>query len=479
MTAGTDGTLWIATYENGIIGYKDHHVVAHIHEGNSRLTSNICNSLYIDKGYLWAATYQGLYKIRLGSPGYRDIEKYDVSDGLYSNIIESVFVQDNRVYAATENIVCSFDADVNRPRSSCKIALTGIINSGKNYLDQINTDGSNHFILPPDRKNIRFEYTGLSFRSAGDIRYQYRMSGLDEQWYTTTDKVVSYPFLPSGKYRFEIKAINKYGVQSRLAQVSFEIEPYLWETMVFKVSLMLLLIALVWLLIKWRIRVAAKTEKQKLMTERRIIELEQAALKAQMNPHFIFNCLNSIQNFIVERDIRKANFYLTKFAKLVRQTLDFSGNSMITVAQEISYLSSYLNLECMYADHSFSFQIDTRELYTDHTSIPVMIIQPFVENAVKHGVIPLKDRKGKIQLTFRNGNDDTIHVIIKDNGCGILANKMKKNPDHTSKGTAIVINRIAIWNQLNERKITLEVNWAYAGYGTRIALTFPNTSTTN
>src|SRR5262249_11928548 len=148
--------------------------------------------------------------------------------------------------------------------------------------------------------DLRFEFSGISFKSAGDINYRYRVLGLQPEWRTTSEKQLSFPSLPSGKYTFQLEATNKYGVASGIKEISFTVEKLLWEKTWFRILVLSLIAIAIWALFKYRVHKIRLKEKERAEINQRIAELEQRTLRSQMNPHFIFNSLNSIQHYVAE-----------------------------------------------------------------------------------------------------------------------------------------------------------------------------------
>lgn len=227
-------------------------------------------------------------------------------------------------------------------------------------------------------------------------------------------------------------------------------------------------------------KVLREKEAQEFKTRQQLHELEGMALRAQMNPHFIFNSLNSVQFFIVDKDMATANRYLGRFGHLIRQTLDNSGHSMISLEQEKQYLDTYLELEKMRRPDAFDYEIKVdEELDISDLFLPPMLLQPYVENAVKHGVSHKTDEKGKIDITMEQQNGSLI-CTVADNGLGRAATKALKanNPaGHQSKGMGITEERIAVLNKNQGAGITYEISDILNGNGqvkgTKIEIVFP------
>lgn len=220
-------------------------------------------------------------------------------------------------------------------------------------------------------------------------------------------------------------------------------------------------------------------EIQKKELEQKMAELEQTALRAQMNPHFIFNCLNSVQRFIITNDAEGANHYLSTFANLIRQTLENSGKQLIPFKVELQYLETYIKMEQLRSNNNFDYSINIDpEIDQAETYIPNMIIQPYIENSIHHGMINTKDRKGQISLHV--SKNSKLNFVVEDNGEGfknMQALRQTRQQGHQSMGSTITEKRIEMYNKLHDEKIELEILDKSAGgsseTGTRVTLKFP------
>ncbi|WP_374441549.1 tetratricopeptide repeat protein [Epilithonimonas sp.] len=200
-------------------------------------------------------------------------------------------------------------------------------------------------------------------------------------------------------------------------------------------------------------------EKQKtILLQKQLAEFEHKALHLQMNPHFVFNCLAAISAFVVQNGKDEAIRYLAKFSKLMRLTLEFSKESVITIDKEIEALQNYLELEQLRFNHKFDFNISKEQNIEDDTAIPSLLLQPYVENAIIHGVVP-KDEKGFINITFKQSEDQLL-CIITDNGIGINQSKMNKQNSvsaHQSMAMEISKKRLETLELLENKKIELSI----------------------
>jgi len=223
--------------------------------------------------------------------------------------------------------------------------------------------------------------------------------------------------------------------------------------------------------------------QSKLKANHLRIELEQKQLRAQMNPHFIFNCLNSIQHFVVTNDVKNANKYLSGFALLMRQTLENSKEGTIRLRDELAYLENYLALELMRFEDKFTYKINCPDnINTDSIEIPSMIIQPFIENAIRHGLCYLRDKEGKLTVRFyREGG--YLFCEIDDNGIGReQSQKLKMGSDlnYQSQGMDLTRQRLALVSKSSgtdyEITVTDKKNSLNKSEGTTIIIKFPITT---
>jgi hypothetical protein len=467
------GVLWVGTYGDGLIGYKNGRITALLNRLNG-LTSNVCRALYCNGDFLWVGTDKGLNKVNLARTGHPVI-KYTTSDGLASDIINSIYVENNKVFAGTPEGITWFDEGKIFNQSRCDLLFTDMAIGGKTYYPD---EGPVH--IPHAQNNLQFNYVGISFKSNGDIRYRYRLLGLDSNWTETRETSLTYPTLPSGNYILQVQAINKFDVSSQLLSRAFTIEKLLIEKTWFQVLLGALFLAItaltVWLIIR-RIR---KREQEKSNFIKRINDLEQLSRKAQMNPHFIFNSLNSIQQYVMDADVTGANKFISGFSRLIRQTLDFSSKPEITLEEELDYLKNYLDIEKTRLEGAFDWvvqvdkAVDPAEYY-----IPPMILQPFVENSVRHGLRFRKDKNGVVTISVKRVGDH-LECILEDNGVGRKAAMQYKSIspiNYQSKGLSLTADRITMFNQEHAQKITMQIDDLeddrQNALGTRVTISFP------
>lgn len=464
--------LWIATSDAGIVGYKNGTIVRTIDEKQG-LASDICKTLFWQAPYLWVGTNKGLSKINSASPSL-PIINYSTADGLASNFVNAVYVQDSIVYVGTPAGITLFNENAVMSSSRCNLNLLGVKIGGRD------TTIMDNYALSWRNNSIGFEYVAISLKSAGDIIYRYKLQGLDTAWLQTSNTNINYPSLPAGDYVFMIQGINKFGVSSNTVQIKFTINAPIWKKLWFYLLLSALVMAFtLWIMQRRNKKLRTRLEEKNRM-QKQFAELEQQALQSQMNPHFIFNCLNSIQQFIVLSDIPAANKYLTSFARLIRQTLDNSAKKMLSIEEEVAYLSSYLEMEQMRFSDRFAYTIEV-DKHIDKTEdgIPAMLLQPFVENSIRHGLANKKSANGLLKIAFfKEGNN--IICTVTDNGIGRQESIKRKSATHIeyqSKGMSLTQKRIDLINSTQQSHIQLTIKDLYnpdqTAAGTEVTIIIP------
>jgi ligand-binding sensor domain-containing protein len=473
ITRDSNLVLWVATFGGGMVAFKNEQIAALIKQEQG-LTSNICRTLFLNSNYLWVGTDKGLNKIRLDDTTY-PVKKYTTGDGLVSDIINVLYVDKSKVFIGTPEGVTFFDEEKITSQSRCELRFTDVIIAGKNYYP-----GQAPAVLPHEKNSIQFNFVGISYKSNGDIRYRYRLLGLDSNWKETRETFLSYPTLPSGDYQLQVQAVNKFDVSSKLLTTAFTIDKLLYERTWFRLLTGLLFLAITGIVVFLIIRRIRKREQEKTAISKRISELEQLSRKAQMNPHFIFNSLNSIQHYVMDSDVTGANKFISGFSRLIRQTLDFSSKPEISLEEELDYLTNYLELERTRLEGAFAWRvvkeegIDAAEYY-----IPPMILQPFVENSVRHGLRFRRDKNGLVTIMVKRTGDHLV-CIVEDNGVGRKAAMQYKSIspiNYQSKGLSLTADRITMFNKEHEQKITMQIDDLedddHASLGTRVTISFP------
>ena len=316
--------------------------------------------------------------------------------------------------------------------------------------------------LTHKQRGVTLSFSALNFNEPERIVYQYKLDGLEKEWRTTDfyNRRVTYTNLHPGNYIFKLRARSEDGNWGdRETELNIEIVPAWWQTNWFKIITLCIVAGLVYLFIRWRIQAVRRQEKINAVHEKELLELEAKALRAQMNPHFIFNCLNSIKSLIQQHEEERSVTYLTTFSKLIRTLFNNADKKEISLYDEIETCRYYLQLEAMRFDMKFSYSINVDEnIDLKSIQVPALIIQPFIENAIWHGIVP-RNSGGNVLLSVSR-KDGIVEIAIDDNGIGREAshqNKSMSSLQHQSKGVNLTQSRLELNNLLQQRKAKLEI----------------------
>ena len=199
-----------------------------------------------------------------------------------------------------------------------------------------------------------------------------------------------------------------------------------------------------------------RKQQDKIKTQQKIVELQQKALASNLNPHFVFNSLNAIQHFINSKSQEAANEYLAKFARLMRMQLNMAEKNSIVLHEEIQRLEYYLSLEQIRFEDKMQWSIVTDPSIDVYSyEIPNMIIQPFVENSIWHGIMPASGI-GVITLTIKPTNDEGLAITIADDGVGLNYKSKPGDPLHESKGIRLIRERLFLLDPKSENVLWFE-----------------------
>ncbi len=329
----------------------------------------------------------------------------------------------------------------------------------------VDWDNSDNIKLDKGENIVNIHYEGVGFNRPNETRYSYQLEGIDEYWSEWTQQsMAQYNDLQSGEYTFKVRKQNAvYTTDQDYPETSIDFKvrlPIYKEPYFYKLAVSILLLML--LLLYYLYRRVMKNEMLAKAQEQQIKYLEVQALQSQLNPHFIFNVLGTIQSLILNKQTEEANKYLVSFSKLIRRFLDASVTSnldgdkdpsenTVSLAAELDLLRLYIEFELLQYGDKFDYELDVADINTFNIYLPPMIIQPYVENAIKHGLMH-SPQKGKLMIHF-DETDNKIICRIEDNGIGRKkAAEIQKDSLHLykSRGTELVHKRINILNTLGQ-----------------------------
>ncbi len=484
------GCVWIATAGKGLVKYtlreKKFEVIQRDDKNPMALHSSLINDISIDlKGNVWVATKEGgLARLSPNADPQKEVNNYDMKSGMpddnvcsvqtdgkgntwfttikgigmvdsagnikalynnvnglpYSKFRQSIVALPGGEIATTINnkLICF------TPNSLLQVGNAPVLINEVYINDSILVSGPRP-IITYQHNSIQFNFSALDFVSPGAIEYFFKLDGFEPAWISNgKSHTIRYSALPPGNYVFNVKARKINGeFYDKIARFSFRIQPAFWQTFWFRLVILAFIAWFVYLLFKRRVGAI----RAKATIAQQMIELEVKALRAQMNPHFIFNAMNSIQQFTLKNDTDNANVYISKFATLLRKVLHSSQQLTINLAEEIEQISLYLDIEKLRMGPEFSYTLVVdEEIETDALRLPGMLIQPFVENSLKHG-LPLKEGEKNIIIEFLLPEEYCLRITITDNGIGrkkaaTIKEQQQKMLPYEPKGILMVEERI-------------------------------------
>ena len=468
-----DGAVWVALQGKGIVRIS---VSGELSKFNtfSGLSSDICKIILPENdSVIWVGTNNGLNRLTFSAGTFLNpkVKIVTANSGITSDDINALEFQQDTLWIGTHNGVSFFKkSELFDNKISPPVYITNIKINATDTLVQQN------FSLHYQQNSIEFDFVGLSYQVPNSVVFKYKLEGLDSQWKTTTSSYIQYNFLPPNSYKFYVLAKNNDGLWSASPDsLFFTIRPPFYNTWWFISSLLLLIAGMIFGFVQFRISQVKNKEEFKTRLNQAIVEGELKALRSQMNPHFIFNSMNSIKYFISKNDSESANKYLSKFSKLIRLILDNSRHHSISLAEELSALKLYLELESMRFGEKFSYEIKvSSEINSDITEIPSMMLQPFVENSIIHGIMP-KSSSGSVIIEISKRNNQ-LFFVIEDDGVGRKKNEQNIN-FHQSVGISVTRQRLEIMtaslSSKSEIKITDKTDDKGNPIGTKVEIIIP------
>ena len=458
-----DRTLVLATDGHGIVLVKDNKIIHHINQTNG-LTNNICKKLYVKGNDVWVVTNNGINRISINGD-HTIPDNFEYTSSLLTDDVNDIYVGSDTVYFATNNGLVYFHyTKSNAIDAQPKVHISSIINN-----KTAQSLGEKSYTFQPSDNNIIFTYSAIEFQNR-NITYRYRLKS-SANWTETRTRRVEFPSLEPGKYTFEVSAKTNNSRWSEPSTVSFELKGEFWQTYWFLTLIILLSALLLYKIAVFITKNQKDKEQEKLLLKNQILMLEQRALQAMMNPHFVFNVMNSIQHYINTKDTTSANKILTGFAKLIRKNLEICTKSFISLEEELEYLNLYLSLEKKRFGDKMHYSVSIDEkLDKEETFIPSMLLQPYIENAIWHGIMP-KEEGGTVDIDIREV-DEALHINITDDGIGIKNSLNQNKVKHVSHGMALTQERINLLNQIDANKIQIDIEQT-GDFGTKVSITIP------
>lgn len=318
--------------------------------------------------------------------------------------------------------------------------------------------------------NLQLNVNSICYLPYVGYKIQYKLSGIENTWTTLDGSHIRYTQLQPGNYTLAIRVLS--GTQTLYdTKISITAKPAWYQTTLFYILVLAAIAGIAILIFRWRIAIVRKKSDTALRLQRKMNELENKALRAQMNPHFLFNTLNSINHYILNNETNEASHYLTRFSKLVRLVLDNSRKEWISLERELEALNIYLELEMMRRNNEFDYSISVRKgVEAGSFVVPPLILQPFVENAIWHGLSSIS-KEGFIEIVIVPEGDDGVCITIEDNGIGYTHQPEREAAKaHNSFGMAGTRDRLELMHPKN--RYTIEPLYSEDGKlsGTRVSI---------
>jgi ligand-binding sensor domain-containing protein len=448
MAEDRAGLIWIGL-DHGICAYdpESGSVVRTLSENNTiggvnRVTVDSAQNIWFTSpaGYwCWLRRQQKTIQFPLGK-------------GLPDNT-ESLFytASNGNVYAGCTGALVWFHTDMLRDYNVAEtVRIVDVLAGDSVLIPKTDGMGVKRLVLGPDRNNLQVSFDVINYDVPANNLFFYRLQPGPGIWVQVDNGKLSFNNLPAGEYELTVRGGNKLtGAFTGTDKMIFVIKPWWWLSTWFKVLVVLALAALAAALAVVLVRRRIRNIRREWAFRQKIAETEMQALRAQMNPHFLFNSLNSIENFILKNEKWLASDYLNKFARLFRMILQSSRNELVPFSKDLEALQLYVDLERLRYNNKFVYETEIDPLLTDSEfRVPSLLIQPYVENAIVHG-LGLSTREDGYVRVAATLDGEYICYRITDNGVGRpQAREVRRinNPNHHSVGLTITENRINIFS---------------------------------
>lgn len=431
-------TLVVGTQKKGLLFFHDDKCIYQFNEDKG-LLNNYIIKLRNDGSKIYSLTNKGLQIIDVYS---KEILSPSSSLGIMNEDIADFDLSENKIWLISEQYCFQLDKTKIIPDNE---KLTFSIDSIKMANHKLQENGYNEFSSKDNNLTIFLNYSVIEKEK--EAFYHYRLEGFENEWqiFNSQNTEIEYRNLSPGEYSFKI-FLQYLNNTSEIKTYPFVVLPPFWQRWWFYLLVIIVLAASLTLIFYFRLKALRKKNLQRLERERMKRELaisELKALRAQMNPHFIFNSLNSIQDLILREETDKSYDYIVLFADLVRKSLHYSNKDFIDIDGELEFLKVYLQLEKLRFGEDFTYEI--KYIGEKHIRIPSLIIQPFIENAITHGLLHKKGPK-KLWVEFEK-NEDNLTCFVRDNGIGRTAAKeikMRQGGHHESFSLSAIKERMRL-----------------------------------
>ena len=461
--------VWAVSGKNGLLRVKGEEVFEIGEYLGLPKVGYKCIELYEDS-LLFLGTINACYKIDLKAFPQKVVE-YSNFDGLPKGEVKDIISFKGNIWMNINDKIWKtpfLNKDYNDQKHPLKIISLSTKDSTYLAKDGVAFDYAN--------QTIKIQFTSLNYSQGGKVTYRCRLRGSTSSWVEVNSPEITFNSLMPNSYTFEVMTLQNNNEWSDVEEFRFEVYPLFWQTKWFGFSCLIVLFLIAYYLLYSRINSIQKKEAIKTQ----LIHLEMKALKAQLNPHFIFNSISSVQYYLAKNEPENASNYMGEFASLIRKVLEHSEKSIISVYNELELIKEYVLLEGKkFKNETLALVLEIEpDLDLRKIGVPPALFQPYVENSIWHG---LKSKKGEKKITIRlKRNDKKLIIEVEDNGIGRLAanTKARRGKQNRSFGMSIASERIKALNGARKDKsieiIDLHTEKGIA-LGTKVILTIPYT----
>ena len=458
-------------YENGLVYVGTNTKFLLIFQGDQIIKEVPLNAnlkqLSFHNGTLYMLTNNGIFSCN--KMGEHCIQLQNTEENSNSSINQFLILNDHLYFSNSKFINYKKLEKLNSNLAKQSIQIKGFL------LNDSIVKG-NTFEYGNNKYTIQFKVSTLKYRHS--INYRFKLKGYNNEWQLLDyeNNSVSFNGLSPGKYTFTIQSING-NIYSSPASFTFQIKSPFYQTAWFYLLITIGLLVIVVLLYSRRINKIREKNEQRLekqRTQKDLLETELKALRSQMNPHFIFNSLNSIQDLILKEDTEASYDYIVLFAELVRNTLNYSNQEFIPIDKEINFLNIYLSLEKLRFKEEFIYEINGQNI--EGIMVPSMLIQPFIENALLHGLL---HKEGLKKLSIKFELTDELTCIIEDNGVGRVKSRQiqeRQATGHKSFASDAIKKRLELINHQFNQNTGYVIEDIYSdnvATGTKVTIQLP------
>ncbi len=440
-------------------------------------TTSVLNNFKSDQPYLWMLNEGVITRYNLTDDS---VQEFNGQMGM-SELINDYTLYDDVAIAASNQALYQLPKNTfTKTLKTAPIIITDIkVNNQTQEL-------KNNYNLDFDSNSLTFSFNSNGFQSREYVEYEYQLDQNNHEWRSVPpgNTQIEFASLSPGTYTFNLRGKNCKSNDYKYSNpVMFTIEPPFWQTLWFYALIAVGIAGVTYLVLKQqqnRKNIKRQIELDRLLLEKKMTSLKLENIRSQMNPHFVFNSLNSIQDFIISNEKELASDYLVKFSRLIRMYLDYSQQDEITLSQEIAALKLYLELEKMRFDDELDYSINIDDqIDTARVKIPSLLVQPYVENALKHGLMHKPDNRLLSINCSLNQNESLLYIVIEDNGIGrersTLLNQ-NRGRSHVSFATSINNERAALYKEQLNRTVDIKIEDLYnqqCAAGTKVTIILP------